>query len=179
MKNLKVLFVAAAVAAAVLPAACDTAAWQPDADNPGTAFTGAGPAGSLTQAGWKVVTVKFTVLNGGRFGLKKSQGIVSSQDNSILVWNGNICANDFTITITVPRSDEYLNIYWWGVPIWPTERDRYLKAKLEVSEYGKYYTIVIDYNGNDVVTTENLFDIRQGDLYGFDYSDAFWRAEKD
>jgi len=160
---------------------CDTGAREFDADNTGSGTAGAAPAASINiPENDKMISVKFNVLNGGG-GLKKSQGIVGSQDNRDLVYDGNICANDFTITITVPKSDEYVNIYWHGMPIRAAEKDRYLIAKLKIGEYGAHHTIVIDYNGNSAAVTENLFDIFQGssDEYSKNYTNALMRARKD
>jgi len=92
--------------------------------------------------GTKTIDVKFEVENGGA-GLLCSDGIVSTQDDSDLVYDGDIFANDFTITIAVPVDDEYLNIRWVGQE---ANYLTYIQGKLPVAGAGKY-TIKINYNG--------------------------------
>jgi len=109
-------------------------------------------AGSAAAA--KRMKVKFNVKNGGYCGLLKSEGIVSTQDDNYLVYEKGVCAIDYTITITVPASDEYLNIRWRGFDF--LRESTYVKAKMK-AESG---TITLDYNGIGYVVTKNLYDVR-------------------
>jgi len=75
----------------------------------------------------------------------------------ILIYNDGSFSNDYTISITVPASDEYLNIRWWGNDFW--YGDYCARAKMK-PESG---TIIVDYNGpNSKVTTKNLYDVHYG-----------------
>jgi len=111
----------------------------------------------------KKIKVKFNVKNGGS-SLMRSDGIVSTQDDSYLVCDWDAFANDFDITITVPASDEYLNIRWKGLDFWGN--GTYVKAKMK-PESG---TITLDYNGKGKVATKNLYDVRV---------DGIWLCFKD
>jgi len=114
--------------------------------------------------GVKRISVKFEVTNGGA-GLLCSDGIVSTQDDTYLKYDGDIFANDFTITITVPVDDEYLNIRWVGQE---ANYLTYIQGKLPVTGAGKY-TIYIDYCG-----VGNIGSIRDLSSYGIWYGDVNW-----
>jgi len=106
--------------------------------------------------GTREITVRFEVLNGG-WGLTKSYGIVSTQDDSYLLINNGVSSGDYDITIPVSPGDEYLNIRWKGKTV---EGDTVLKAKMK-AESG---TITVDYQGyNDImqpsVAVNNLYDV--------------------
>jgi len=111
----------------------------------------------------KKINVKFEVLNGGR-GLGSTEGIVTNQGDSHGVGDYGTCANDFTITITVPASDEYLNIRWRAEDFWFAST--YVKAKMRLPAFvagaaGSVvnYTITLDYNGRGKVAVKNLYDV--------------------
>jgi len=104
----------------------------------------------------KTISIKFEVQNGGS-GLDDSAGIVSDPDDTYLVCDSDVFANDFTITITVLASYPYLNIRWKGITVWLNEKT-YLYAKTAVQGGGKY-TIGIDFNGTGNVATTNLYDV--------------------
>jgi len=106
----------------------------------------------------RTVTVKFEVQNGGTWGLDCTRGIVSTQDDTYLVHDGDDFANDFTIGITVPASDQYLNIRWEAIPESSRVVPTYLKAKMYVGGAGNYI-IGLDYNGGGSVATANLYDV--------------------
>jgi len=108
--------------------------------------------GADYSSGSKKIYVKFEVQNGG-WGLSFTRGIVSTQDDTYLVRDEDEWANDFTIGITVPASDEYLNIRWLGTDI--NSSRTFLRAKMPVGGAGKY-TIGLDYNGRGSVATSNL-----------------------
>jgi len=100
-------------------------------------------------------------------GLKRSVGIVSTQGDNYLVYDSDICANDFTITIpliTVPKRDEYLNIRWKATDI--PGRDTFVKAKMKPDRD----VIVLDYNGHGNVATKNLYDVQ---VYGAGKNEVF------
>jgi len=144
-------------------------------------------AGSNEFEGGRRIKVKFEVKNGGA-GLLKSEGIVSTQDDiSYLVYDHDVFANDFTITLPVPKDDEYLNVRWRGVDgFWGAT---YVRARMK-AESG---TITLDYNGvamGPKVATKNLSDVAVGDYYygentsyrvcfGPDWEDAKKRAADD
>jgi len=136
--------------------------------------------GADYSSGSKTISVKFEVANGGA-GLLCSDGIVSTQDDSYLVYDGDIFANDFTITITVPADDEYLNIRWVGQE---ANYLTYIQGKLPVAGAGKY-TIYIDYCGvGNIGSTRNITS--PGTWYGTvnwdgwgDFQDAKSRAIPD
>jgi len=119
----------------------------------------------------RIIKVKFEVLNGG-YGLLASYGIVSTKDDSYLVYDHNTAANDFDITIPVPAEDEYVNIRWKGTDIW--YRDTCVNAKMK-AESG---TIVLDYNGRKNVATKNLYDVLTGNFPN-DWQNAKKRAVSD
>jgi len=148
-------------AAGMIAAGCESPAWtgigdagtapaEAAASVPGSAG-GREPAADYAADG-KHIKVKFKVKNGG-FGLWLSKGIVSTQDDNYLVLNEASFANDFTITITAPESDEYLNIRWFCLD--PRYMETVLKAKMK-PESG---TITLDYNGGNKVETKNLYDV--------------------
>jgi len=141
-------------------------------------------AGRNEFEGGRTIKVKFEVKNGG-WGLWKSEGIVSTQDDiSYLVYDHEDFANDYTITIPVPEDDEYLNVRWRG---WDgAAGETHVRAKMK-AESG---TITLDYNGHRKVATKNLYDVATGDhydkkdpLYGFslgpDWDDAKNRSDID
>jgi len=109
----------------------------------------------------KTLEIKFKVGNGGA-GLKNSKGIVSTQSDGYLVRDGDSTSKDFTITITVPAEDQYVNIRWYCNTM--IENDLYLVAKKYVEGNGKY-VIELDYNGNSnprIDTKGTLRDVRIG-----------------
>jgi len=175
MKHLKVLFMFAVFAAAVMVlAGCDSLVGTVNGNEsaskvtPAPVFAGAGDYTGPV----KEIKVRFEVKNGG-MGLWSSRGIVSTQDDSHLVYNKELFANDYTIKIEVPVSDEYLNVRWMGEE-WLT--DAFVKAKMK-AESG---TITLDYNGRARVAVKNLYDVRvsgdsRGELY-LDWIDASVRA---
>jgi len=123
------------------------------------------------QTNFKTIKVKFEVQNGGG-GLWGTEGIVSTQDDTYLVRDSDEYANDFTISITVPASDQYLNIRWraseYEVSAANTTKARtYVTAKMPVSGAGNY-TIGLDYNGIGEVATTNLYDVQVGWNYNKD-----------
>jgi len=177
MKLVKILLALAVIAAA----GCDNPA---GADGDTAAFTVA--AGSVlngagsSNAAVRKIKVKFEVLNGGG-GLRNNYGIVSTQDDSVLVKDRGDLDRGFTITITVPAGDKYLNVRWLGNDFWLP--DTFLKAKMK-AESG---TITVDYNGVGKAATKNLYDVRvagskeNGQLSEFaaDWKDAWLRASLD
>jgi len=149
MKLTKILAALAVFAAAVIvPAGCDNLSGSGNGSE--TAFTEAAAA-----AGTKIIKVKFNVKNGG-YGLVASTGLVSAQDDIYVESGGGIFAEDFTIAITVPASDEYVNIRWRSDPL--IGDHTYVKAKMK-PESG---TITVDYNGYRKVAAKNLYDVRVG-----------------
>jgi len=160
MKSIKIL--AAFAAAVMVLAGCGSPAGMWDGDDGGPVRETGGralkSAGSGTDA-VKIIKVKFDVRNGGT-GLWKSGGIVSTQDDSRLIYNEGSFSRDYTITITVPAKDEYLNIRWWGDDFWL--EGTYVKTKTK-AETG---TIILDYNGcGEVATSGNLYDVRVSDTW--------------
>jgi len=119
------------------------------------------------------ITVKFEVMDGG-FGLSKSVGLVSMQDDSYLEYKQKPSSWDFTITITVPADSEYLNVRWFCDDI---NGYTYVKAKVK-AESG---TITLDYNGKGKVATKNLYDVVTGTNADMekDFYDAFNHAVSD
>jgi len=128
--------------------------------------------GTTAPEGYRIIKVKFDVKNGG-YGLWASYGIVSTQDDSYLVYDHDVGANDFDIAIPVPVSDEYLNIRWKGTD--SLQRDTYLKAKMK-AESG---TITVDYNGKGKVSTKNLYDAGSSSDWKGEWEEAKKRAVKD
>jgi len=105
--------------------------------------------------GFRKISVKFEVQNGGP-GLGKSEGVASSADDSTsVVYDGNICANDFTITLDVPEEDEFINIGWKGTQ---GVADTFCYGKIKLDN-NKQYIADIDYNGLNNVATKNLYDV--------------------
>jgi len=103
-------------------------------------------------------TIKFEVLNAAdlSLALAGSTGIVSTQDDSFLVWDSAKYANDFTITIIAPLTDKYLNIRWRGTS-WLCLLDTYLKAKMDISRS----KIILDYDNEQVVSVKGtLYDVQ-------------------
>jgi len=116
--------------------------------------------GGTSTDNLQTITVKFDVRDGGG-GLNSSEGIISTKDDSYLVYNGNSFADDFTITIPVPASDEYLNIRWWGNNGFGGS---IVNAKMKpVSS-----TVILDYRGDMNVATNNLYDVRIDNVIGED-----------
>jgi len=119
-------------------------------------LAGTGSAGgpSLAVSGTKTIKVKFNVKNGGG-GLIKSEGLVSTWDDYNIVYDHAIGANDYTLTITVPEAEEWLNVRWKAKDAGRT-KPFYVFAQMEA----KSGTIMLDYNGykdgRPVVATENL-----------------------
>jgi len=176
MKLVKILLALAVFAAAgMMAAGCDSLAGSGDdgeavfAEAGALALNSAGEGQSNDTIAKKTIKVKFEVLNGGA-GLWLNAGIVSTQDDSYLVFNKNSASKDFTITIAVPASDEYLNVRWWGNNFWLFS-DTYLKAKMK-PESG---TITVDYNGRGKAATKNLYDVSVTTKSG-DWRDALERA---
>jgi len=157
MKLVKILSALAVIAAAVMTAAgCDSPAGSGNGNEAVFAEADAGGTIAGSAAATKKIKVKFEVLQGGG-GICKNAGIVSTQDDSYLVYNQKPASRDFTITITVPASDEYLNVRWWGDDFWLP--NTCIKAKMK-PESG---TITLDYNGFSggypKVATKNLYDV--------------------
>jgi len=156
MKPVKILSVFAVFAAAgMVPAGCDSPAGVGNGYDETASAEESGSAGgttALSASGTKTIKVKFEVLNGGG-GLFRNGGSVSTQDDSCLVKDGKAFSRDFTIKITVPASDEYLNVRWQGDDCW--QPDTYVKAKMKA----KSGTITLDYNGPGKVATKNLYDV--------------------
>jgi len=178
MKFVKVLSVLAVFAAAGMAAAgCDSPAGIGDGYD--EVVSGEASAPALNSAGdgaSKTIKVKFEVKNGGG-GLVDNAGIVSTQDDSYLVYNEGSFSRDYTINITVPASDEYLNIRWLGNDFWYGAYCVRAKMKPESG------AITLDYNGPvSEVTTKNLYDVhyRTGNTnnYYVDWTYAKKRAGK-
>jgi len=143
--------------------AADVAAAGTDTSGDVTADdSGVTPPAAGYVPGRKEVKVKFEVKNGG-YGLLKSGGIVSAQDDSYLVYNNASYANDFTIKIMIPSGDEYVNIRWKGED-WISP-ETYVKAKMKIHKSDGAYIIVIDYNGFAKVATEYLYDVLAGSYH--------------
>jgi len=107
-------------------------------------------AGTTEPDGFRKIKVKFEILNGGN-GLSKSEGMVSTQDDSYVVYDIDVFANNYTIAIRVPASDEYVNVIWKGQDIF--RGVFYARGKMK-AESG---TVSIDYN-YFYVTVKNLYD---------------------
>jgi len=142
------------------------------AETTATESAGGTIAGSteLSDSALKKIRVKFEVKNGG-FGLLSSEGIISTQDDdSYIVYDKASCASDYTITVRVPASDEYLNVRWRGDDFMISD-NTYVKAKMKP----KSGIITLDYNGYGRVATKNLYDVEvSGD---FDiYNNQTWIA---
>jgi len=103
------------------------------------------------------VNLKFEVLNGGA-GLMWSKAMISTQDDSHVIWDGDTLANDFYMSITVPDTDEYINVRWLGGAFF--NHETVFKAKLDYRTANKILTI--NYNGYKKVTVKNLYDVRVG-----------------
>jgi len=134
----------------------------------------AGGATAFSAAAFRTIKIKFEVLNGG-WGLSRSEGIVGTQDNSYLVHGDGICANDYTITLPVPASDEYLNIYWMGYePFATQETHTWVRAKTK-AESG---TITIDYNeeGRNGHTGYTYPYVVTKNLYGVECLDSRYKG---
>jgi len=136
--------------------------------------------GADYSSGRKTIKVKFEVKNGGDL-LLGSEGIISTQDDTYLVRDHDAFANDFTITITIPKSDNYVNLRWKCVST--SDDPTYLKGKVGVSNQGGVtYKPVIDYNGPNNLSTQNIYDkeVTQYDppLVN-DWHDAFNRSIPD
>jgi len=109
-------------------------------------------------AGCHIIKVKFEVKNGG-WGLVKSQGIVSTEDDGYLVYGHDVCANDYTIELPVPDDNEFLNIRWKGREVAAGNTWLYARMKLKEARWWHNYTITLDYNGNGKVATKELSDV--------------------
>jgi len=136
----------------------------------GTDSSGGKETEVVDLSGSKTIDVKFEVENGGG-GLWYSAGIVSTQDDTYLVYDSDCYASDFTITITVPASDQYLNIRWAAKEYeFLTDNSKkmtFVTAKMPVSVAGNY-TIGLDYNGIGSVATSNLNDVHIVTNYNMD-----------
>jgi len=136
------------------------------------------PAAAVSSAMRLRIKIKFEVKNGG-WGLKNSVGIVSTQDDLYLVRDGASFASDYDITITVPASNKYLNVRWYGEDVTGAT---YVKAKFSLNP-PPGDTIVLDYNGSGNVATRNLYDVRvyhgRSDDALIDWHDALRRSVKD
>jgi len=124
------------------------------------------------------ITVRFDVQNGG-WGLWKTWGIVSSQDDTILATDCRDYANDYSITLKVPTSDEYVNIRWSGSTYLTTtpEKDTFVKGKMSLRSSKSVYFVGIDYNGAGDVETTHLYDVTvEKDWAG---NNADWNAALD
>jgi len=184
MKLVKVLSVFAVIAAAgMVPAGCGSPAGGGNgydevvsaaASSPVFNSAGEEQSNDTSSSTTKTIKVKFEVKNGG-WGLWKSFGIVSTAADSHLVYDRNLFANDYTITITAPENDPYLNIRWKGVEEnLGKPRYTYCKAKMKV-ESG---TITLDYNGVGKVATKNLYDVSVTTYSEQDWDEAEKRAVK-
>jgi len=111
------------------------------------------------------------VQNGGS-GLGNTAGVVSTQADDYKIRGGTSGAEDYWIDLTVPASDQYLNIRWQAVPWDVFHTDTFLKAKLAISGAGKYI-IGIDYNGVGNVATTNLYDVT---VTSGDYNEDWYNA---
>jgi len=126
----------------------------------------------------KTIIVKFEVLS--IYGLRKSEGIVSTEDDGYLVYDHDTGDNDFTITIPVPENTKYLNIRWRCFDL--SQSATYVKARME-AESG---TVTFEHNGWNTgrpqIVTKNLDDVVVGgtyygkDNFGNDWEDAKNRA---
>jgi len=154
----------------------EAASAEAAAEAGGSVTGGAGGITAFSAAAFKTINVKFEVLNGG-LGLIKSCGIVSNQDDRYLVYDGAICANDFTVTIMVPASDEYLNVRWRGNDI---GQDVVVRGKMKAESC----TVEVDFKLIGYPDTKNLYDVRRGYVtlgdnkteFYYDWEDAYGRA---
>jgi len=166
MKLVKILSALAVIAAAGMVAAgCNSPAGSENAvaEAAGLAPESAGAPLVAGAAGTKTIKVKFEVKNGG-MGLMKTEGMLAARDWSRIVYDSGAFANDYTITITVPASDEYVRIFWKATEyIW---FPFYLWADMKAESC----TITLDYNGNYKVATKNLIwpDVNSGNIKEFD-----------
>jgi len=159
MKLVKILSALAVIAAAGMvaagcnsPAGTEAAGLAPDS-------VGGTTADCLVGGNNKEIKVKFEVKNGG-IGLWKTWGIIAAGNSGYSVRDGARFANDYTITITVPAAENYLDIYFNSQDVGNVKG--YLMARLGIKDAGKY-TIVIDFNlaKADVpsFSTKNLRDV--------------------
>jgi len=140
----------------------------------------AGVSGNLAAArpGTKKIKVKFEVENGG-YGLTYSEGIVSTQDDSYLIHDWDFCANDYTITISVPENDKYLNIRWHCAEMFRGET--YIKAKMKAESD----IVTMSYRNVGSVATEtlgrSLYDAEVNGIKGLDKEPEYsnWDFYKD
>jgi len=125
----------------------------------------------------KHMSITFEVYNGGE-GLHYTYGIVSTQDDTYLVKESKSFATDYTITITVPTSDTYLNIRWEAQP--ELSGQTYVTGKLAIGATAESHTIILDYNGFGNIATNYLYDVKvweQSGLYeDSSFEDAWNRA---
>jgi len=166
-------------AAGMVLAGCDNLAGSGNGDEAvfaeAAAPEGAGGTTALSAGGTtKTINVKFEVKNGGG-GLSKTWGIVTGAGS---VRGGAKFANDFTLTTTVPATDEYIFVYFKAQPV--TGAKGYLFAMLDIKDAGEY-TIVIDYNKSKApsFSTKNLRNVS----WSFpeseedkDYCEWWWNA---
>jgi len=128
------------------------------------------------------VVVDITVKNGGDLGLNESLGVVSSQNDDILVKDSDSYANDFSIRILVPWSDSYVNFRWEARPTTHSIGYTLVKAKIDVSSrHSAHYAVTMDYNGGGSVSTSGVYDVKVGtdsDMKN-DFSAAWNRATQD
>jgi len=156
----------------------DESAFAADVESAEAAAPEDGSAGgpSFDASGRKTIKVKFNVKNGG-WGLRQSEGMISTWDDYNIVYNWGSYANDYTIWITVPEAEEWLNVRWRADDLFRglTRADRfYVFAQIRPVSC----TITLDYNGykngQPRVATENL--IQPELLYG---ADTVWDDEEE
>jgi len=165
MKLVKILSVFAVIAAAGMAAVgCESiigggngydGAVSAEITAPGS--VSAGGTTAFSAAAFKIIRLKFEVINGGLFGLNWSEGIAGSQDNSRLIYGRAHGSDDYAITIIVPAGDEYLNIYWMCSDDDFTHRYYYCEARTKAESH----TITFDHNGwengKPQLATKNLY----------------------
>jgi len=158
MRLVKILSVFAVFAAAgMILAGCDSPAGSGNGDEGASGVTSApvhsaGGAAERDAAAVKKIQVRFKV----NAGLCKNGGIVSTQDDSYLVYYPELIGSShFTIPVNVPASDEYLNIRWRCAD-WLKKDDTFVKAKMK-AEGG---TVTLNYKGAGKVDAKNLYDVQ-------------------
>jgi len=113
-----------------------------------------------TPIDFKSIEVKFVVCNGG-WGLTKSEGIVSTADDSKLLYKSASWAEDFCIGIPVAKADSYVNIRWQCTDA--LSRKFWVKGKMPVKATGRY-AVVLDFNEEENtdgwdIDTQNLDEV--------------------
>jgi len=104
------------------------------------------------------VHIKVEVLNGGS-GLTGSVTMISTQDDSLVIYDKADFASDYWMSIEVPDSDQYLNVLWACNAGFV---NTILKAKLAWRNSAGTLTITIDYNGYGKAATKNLYSVEVG-----------------